>query len=246
MHYNIDSFGGDPRSVTIFGESAGGFSVALQAITPSNRGLFQRVIAQSGVSNSLFATSKIVRLSSQSLARYLNCSDQLTLESLKCLRAKPASEMFKAYIKISDSYSLDIHLLGSFSPVVDGIFIKNPPVHVMKNQGSDEISFFKSLDVIIGNCESEGSLLLDSLTPLQDKLPFNITQGISSNFLFRHIIRPLVQDYLYDNLAIIPDICLKYASSGSIQDQGQKAVDFYGDVFFYTPAVQSLNAHSIT
>ncbi|XP_052071092.1 carboxylesterase 1F-like [Mytilus californianus] len=48
VHDNIESFGGDPNSVTIAGQSAGAFSVALQALNPANKGLFHRVIAQSG------------------------------------------------------------------------------------------------------------------------------------------------------------------------------------------------------
>lgn len=44
---NIDRFGGDPSSVTVFGESAGGTSVLLLAAMPAARGLFHRVIAQS-------------------------------------------------------------------------------------------------------------------------------------------------------------------------------------------------------
>lgn len=46
---NIESFGGDPNKVTIFGESAGGASVNLMLLSPMAKGLFQKAIAQSGV-----------------------------------------------------------------------------------------------------------------------------------------------------------------------------------------------------
>ncbi len=44
---NIAAFGGDPKQITIFGESAGGGSVLAHLVSPMSRGLFQRAILQS-------------------------------------------------------------------------------------------------------------------------------------------------------------------------------------------------------
>ena len=45
---NIASFNGDKTNVTIFGESAGGFSVHSQLVMPNAHGLFQKAIVESG------------------------------------------------------------------------------------------------------------------------------------------------------------------------------------------------------
>lgn len=48
-------FNGDPKKVTIFGESAGGASVSLLMLTKRTEGLFQRAIPQSGDATAFWA-----------------------------------------------------------------------------------------------------------------------------------------------------------------------------------------------
>ena len=45
---NIRRFGGNPRNVTIAGQSAGGLSVLAHLVSRASRGLFDRTIVQSG------------------------------------------------------------------------------------------------------------------------------------------------------------------------------------------------------
>jgi para-nitrobenzyl esterase len=86
---NIARFGGDPRNVTIAGQSAGGLSVLAQLVSPSARGLFQRAIVQSGT----FALNQrplaTAEAAGQTFATSVGCPDQ----TAQCLRSAPVANL---------------------------------------------------------------------------------------------------------------------------------------------------------
>ena len=66
---NIDRFGGDPDNVTVFGQSAGGMSVATLLGAPRARKLFRRAICQSGAADHVIEREEAERVAAELVSR---------------------------------------------------------------------------------------------------------------------------------------------------------------------------------
>ncbi|KAL3882919.1 hypothetical protein ACJMK2_029221 [Sinanodonta woodiana] len=157
VHDNIAAFGGNPNLVTVFGQSAGAISVSLHAVYPPNKGLFKRVIAQSGVPTQGITSTKRNNLGNFALA--LNCNHKDITHVIKCLQNKREDEI-RDYFQSSPLSSLQ------FRPVVDGDFIKGTSTSILKtlsNLESEEAKFFSSLDFLSGVTDKDGVFMLKFL-----------------------------------------------------------------------------------
>lgn len=111
---NISRFGGDAKNVTIFGESAGGFSVLTHLASPLSKGLFERAIIESGaygVSNQL-TQAEMEAKSTIALEKAAACPDGAITAA--CLRGLPEA-LVKG--KLMSAYN---QAVGGVIPSVDG------------------------------------------------------------------------------------------------------------------------------
>ena len=145
VHDNILAFGGNPDSVTIFGESSGGESVSYHSIIPSNKGLFQRVIAQSGsMSRINMLHRKPVETLKSRLPVLTGCSTNDLYQLVDCLRRKSVADLLELSYTVLQQPDDQILIANVFGIAVDGDMFPAHPFRLLANRTSPQSQFFSN------------------------------------------------------------------------------------------------------
>ena len=158
---NIESFGGDPGSVTVFGESAGAMSIGVLLAMPSAAGLFHRAILQSGASRNV------------STPEHAGAVTRAVLDALDATPAQlvdaPVDALLAAQTAVTERSRASVL---PFQPVVDGDVVPLPPLDVLA------AGALVGIDVIIGSTSDEAKLFTAFVPQLADSDEVGVARRI--------------------------------------------------------------------
>jgi len=212
---NISAFGGDPSSVTLFGQSAGSVSVCAHITSPTSAGLFHRAILQSGAcsSGTTALSLSAAEAQGQKLAAALKCD--AAADPLACLRGKKAQEVNKA---LALKKGLIIGAGATWGPIVDGTDLPDLPMKRL------QAGTFNKVPIMAGVTKDEGTIFL-----------------VSGGLL---VMKPADFDTLLEQVfgkTHAAKVKAQYPLSG-YGDVSEAAADLIGDAGFICPVRRTLRA----
>lgn len=243
---NIASFGGDHTKVTIIGESAGAASVGHHSLATMSRGLFHRIILQSGSANAIWAIATNTLHYARRLGILLECSESDTKRNvalMSCLRDKSASDILTQSFFVDDAPYEERVFHTIWAPVVDQDFIHDHPRNVIKDmtylqQNTDFLSYDSIYDVV----NKEGGIFYSSL----NQLPEGGRQALYNREFYKNVyLRGTIMREFSQTSQLAVDVFNSYYKDWSLGVGSAETVnpeeymDITGDTLFFIPSLVS-------
>lgn len=236
---NIADYGGDAGSITIFGESAGGDSVTLHSLLPSNMNLFHRVIAESGSivsKNYRVPFTETSRAASFKIAKLIKCITVTNEVDFTCLQNKSSHDIFQAYLNVTQN-SMDLSFVG------DNELVPTDIIDQINDPSTDVYKMLQSVDLMAGVNSGEAGLMIYDM----QKLGINETDDISTALLCDQIVPLMMEPFIENCTSIRNAVCDIYTPNGNnrtLAMQSQLASHFLKDIMFLAPTELLLNYHA--
>ncbi|KAL1784716.1 liver carboxylesterase 1 [Sigmodon hispidus] len=225
---NIANFGGDPGSVTIFGESAGGESVSVLVLSPLAKNLFHRAISESGVALTTGMVRKDVKPVAEQVAIAAGCTTTTSAAMVYCLRQKTEDELLETTLKLKP-FKMALHNEKQNCPflptAIDGVVLPKAPEEILAEKS------FNTVPYMVGINKQEFGWLLPLI------MGYPLSSGKLDQITATSLLRKS-SPYLNVPEDVIPAAIKEYL--GGAEDPVKNKdlfVDLIGDVLFAVPSV---------
>jgi carboxylesterase type B len=159
VYENISKFGGDPKKICAFGESAGGASVHLQVLNAKSRKFISSAICQSGVALGDWVVQRDAVDVTRKLAKLLGAKSDSDEDALEALMAAPVQDLFKLKGKPQHPDDRRRNLIFTFKPSIElespVAFMTQTPAELIKSQAG-QIKF----PIIFGTTDLDGMAMV--------------------------------------------------------------------------------------
>eukprot|EP01116_Phalansterium_solitarium_P017213 TRINITY_DN4179_c0_g1_i1.p1 TRINITY_DN4179_c0_g1~~TRINITY_DN4179_c0_g1_i1.p1 ORF type:complete len:460 (-),score=147.59 TRINITY_DN4179_c0_g1_i1:760-2139(-) len=167
---NIAAFGGNPEAITLFGESAGGMSIAAHLVSPLSAGMFQKVIIESDPFAIEFKGIEYATELGNKVAAKVGCPASLGAQpQLTCLRKVSIETLLAASdstVAIPNLLSFNLSIALPWMPVVDGVELPLPAFEAFE-QGK-----FQKVPMMLGTNQDEGIMFTYQIEDYFDNVEY--------------------------------------------------------------------------
>jgi acetylcholinesterase len=232
LQEHISSFGGDPDSITLGGQSAGAHSVGVHLFhnygEDRGRPLFSQAILASGspVARAFpEATYPLYKRQFSRFMAYLHCPESPNEAALRCLRKAPVTKI--QYISSTTYRDSEYNITWPWQPVSPG-----PLLEKRGSASGADGSFFK-IPILISSTTDEGKLFA----------PHDLTTTTEFRNFMANVNLGLTQEDLDDLESLYPDPedeTSPYYDS-PISTQYNRIAAAYGDYSYICPVQDTAN-----
>lgn len=208
---NIANFGGNPKDVTLHGRSAGAILEDLLLVSKTTRGLFHKVIIDSGTNIVSFGVQVDPLTNAKRIARHLNFHNVDNITALEEFYKTASDELLQSATAERSPNASTIYAPCVESDIGEEMFLDDAPINIL-TRGD-----FPKMPTLIGITEMEGIFRLGSFEIWRERMNNKFSDFLPEDLAFpselvRDIVAWQVKQFYFGNKPVNEETILGFVN----------------------------------